>query len=395
MESTLNITLFSEVLFLTLAVGLAFQYFRLPTIIGYVIAGIIVGPGFLQLTGAADSVHTLAELGILVLMFMLGLELDISKFRKSLRSALGIAVGLLIISAVATYALSLIFNWPPSLIIIISFMTALSSTAVAVSFLRSMNMLKSEAGGLAVGILIAQDILVVPMLLVVGTLDSGLNVRSFFDLSLTLGVVAITLLAIFEFATHPQWVRRLERIFSKGISQPALAGIVLCFGAAALSGSLGLSTAFGAFAAGLLIGNVGTVGHSYRAAIEPIHDILVMVFFISIGLVLDISFAMQHWLEIIVLVFVVSILKIFGTAFLLMFGGYPQRTALKLGSILGHIGEFAFIIAALAVSDNMLSSDQYQLIITVIAVSLIFSPLWTRIVCGSRSFTPQPQPQSA
>ncbi len=389
MEHALNITLFSQVLFLTLAVGLIFQYFRLPTIIGYVLAGIIIGPGFLQLAGDGQSVQTLAELGILVLMFMLGLELDISKFRKSLKSALGIAIGLLVLSAAVTYALSFVFHWPPSLVIILSFMTALSSTAVAVSFLRSMNLLQSQEGGLAVGILIAQDILVVPMLLVVGTLDSGLNVRSFFELGIALGAVAIILFAIFEFATHPQWIRWLERIVSKGVSQPALAAIVLCFGAAALSGSLGLSAAFGAFAAGLLLGNIGTVGSSYRSAIEPIHDILVMVFFISIGLVLDVSFAMAHWFEILVLVLVVSILKIFGTAALLMVGGYDRSQALRLGSILGHIGEFAFIIAALGLADGMLSSDQYQLILTVIAVSLIFSPLWTRIVCGSKSFAPQ------
>lgn len=388
--SSLNITLLSEVLFLTLATGLIFQYFRLPTLIGYVIAGIVVGPGILRLTGATEPVSILAELGIIVLMFMLGLELDISKFRRSLKSAMGLAVGLLIVSAAVVYALSFIFNWPASLVIIFSCMAALSSTAVAVSFLRSMNTLQTQEGGLAVGILIAQDILVVPMLLVVGSLDSGLNVRSFFELGISLGVVAVTLLTIFEFATHPQWVKRLEKLFSTGISQPALAGIALCLGAAAFSGSAGLSTAFGAFAAGLLLGNVGTIGDHYREAIEPIHDILVMVFFISIGLVLDVSFAMSHWLEILVLVAVVSILKILGTTLLLRLGGYPTTSALRLGAILGHIGEFAFVIAALGLADGMLSGEQYQLALTIIAVSLILSPLWTRIVCGNSSLAPAP-----
>lgn len=390
MDTSLNITVLSEVLFLTLATGLIFQYFRLPTLIGYVIAGIIVGPSILQLTGDAGSVHVLAELGILILMFVLGLELDISKFRRSLKSAISIAVGLLLLSASVVYALSFVFNWPASLIIIFSCMAALSSTAVAVSFLRSMNNLQSPEGGLAVGILIAQDILVVPMLLVVGSLDSGLNVRSFFALGIALGVVAITLLAIFEFATHPQWVKRLERIFSKGISQPALAGVALCLGAAAISGSAGLSTAFGAFAAGLLIGNLGPISQKYRQAVEPLHDILVMVFFISIGLVLDVSFALEHWVEILVLVTIVSLLKILGTAFLLMLGGHSSTSALRMGSILGHIGEFAFVIAGLGLADGMLSSEQYQLALTVIALSLIFSPLWTRIICGTRSLAPAP-----
>ena len=323
-------------------------------------------------------------------MFMLGLELDISKFRRTLKSAMGIAVGLLIASALVVFGLSFIFNWPPSLVIIISFMIALSSTAVAVSFLRSMNTLQTPEGNLAVGILIAQDILVVPMLLVVGSLDSGLNVRSFFDLGVALGVVAVTFFCIFEFATHPQWVKRLEKVFSTGISQPALAGIAFCLGAAAFSGAAGLSTAFGAFAAGLLIGNVGSVGEHYRAAVEPIHDILVMVFFISIGLVLNVSFVLSHWIEILVLVAVVSILKILGTTFLLYLGGYPTTAALRMGSILGHVGEFAFVIASLGLADGMLSGEQYQLALTVIAVSLILSPLWTRLICGSKSLAPVP-----
>jgi monovalent cation:H+ antiporter-2, CPA2 family len=387
-ESSLNIILLSEVLFLTLATGLLFQYFRLPTLIGYVIAGVVIGPGILHLAGATEPVSALAELGIIVLMFMLGLELDLSKFRSTLKSAMGLAVGLLVLSIGAVFSLSFFFNWPASSIIIFSCMAAISSTAVAVSFLRSMNALQSKEGGLAVGILIAQDILVVPMLLVVGSLDSGLNVRSFFELGIALGAVALTLFAIFELATHPQWVRRLEKFFSTGISQPALAGIVFCFGAAALSGTAGLSTAFGAFAAGLLIGNVGTVGEHYRAAIEPIHDMLIMIFFISIGLVLDVSFAMTHWLEILVLVIVVSILKILGTTLLLALGGYPTPQALRLGAILGHIGEFAFVIAALGLADGMLSMDQYQLALTVIASSLILSPLWTRLICGARSLAP-------
>ena len=145
---------------------------------------------------------------------------------------------------------------------------------------------------------------------VIGSLDSGLGVRSLLELGIITSVIMASLITIFALVSYPKWVQRLEHLFTVGISQPVVAGVGLCFGSAALFGSVGLSSAYGAFAMGLLLGNIGSIGATYRKAVAPIHDVLVMVFFMSIGLLVDINFVVEHWFEIVVTVCVAIVFKI-------------------------------------------------------------------------------------
>ena len=189
------------------------------------------------------------------------------------------------------------------------------------------------------------------------------------------------------------WVARLERMLTAGANQQVVAGMALCFAGAALSGWFGLSTAYGAFAVGLLIGNVGTIGASYRHAIHPIHDFLMMLFFLSIGLMLDFTFITENIFTILTLLGVVIFLKTAFNIYLLRLLGTPARTAYTLGAVLGQIGEFSFVLIALGLSSGFISSDGYRLALSVVALSLALSPLWFQIVqsyLGPHTKDPKP-----
>ncbi len=376
-----DLTHVALVLFLAFLGGLLLQYFRQPRLIGYILAGAIIGPSFLGLLANDPTIHWLSELGIILLMFMLGLELEIDRFRTNLRRALWVA-GLQIVAALGTmYILGVLLEWPWERAIILGFAAALSSTAVAMTTLRDLGELDTDTGRLSTAILIAQDLAVIPMLLAIGVLqDCAVSVGDISQTALALGVIGITLFGIFELQQHPDWPRRIERVLTIGRKQPVIAGLMLCFGAAALSGSLGLSTAYGAFALGLLVGNIGDIGSSYRQAVTSLHDLLLMVFFLSVGLLLNLKFVFENIVLVLSILVAVILLKTAGNYLILRLLGVADRSALIMGATLGQIGEFSFVLIALGLSSGFVSNETYQITLAVIALSLALSPAWHSLV---------------
>jgi CPA2 family monovalent cation:H+ antiporter-2 len=215
------------------------------------------------------------------------------------------------------------------------------------------------------------------MLIVIGMFGEGFVLRDAFSLLTAFGVIGLVMFLVFELVSHPKLVDRIEKTLLVGATNSAISGLALCFAAATLSAFIGLSAAFGAFVVGLIIGNIGTVGATYRTQVAPIHDVLVMIFFISLGLLFDINFVLTHLTEICLALLAVTILKIGGTFFPLVWLGETRSEALTLSTTLAHIGEFGFVIGSTAVASSLITSDQHQFIITIIAVSLLLAPLWT------------------
>lgn len=378
-----EITQIALVLFIAFVSGMVLERFKLPTLIGYIIAGMVIGPSLLGIHAQIDTIRTLAEFSVLLLMFMLGLELDVHEFKRHAKRSFFIA-GLQVLLGVGTMLMiSAVTEWSLALSVLLGLVVSLSSTAVAVSVMRHLGTLTSDTGKVAVGVLIAEDILLAPMLLIVGALDSGvLTYSSGIRTALALLLVALSLLIIFELQRHPKWLARIERVLTNGATQPVLAGMVLCFGAAAVSGALGLSTAYGAFAIGLLVGNIGEVSKEYRWAVTPVHDLLLMVFFLSVGLMLDPVFMVANWKPIAGALGAVVLLKTLGNFLLLRITGVSTRDALGLGAVLGQIGEFAFVLIGVGLSSGFITGKEYQLALVVIALSLLLSPVWFGVVRG-------------
>jgi CPA2 family monovalent cation:H+ antiporter-2 len=376
MEFAPDLTHIALVLSLAFLGGMFLERLRLPALVGYILVGTIIGPSVLGIQGSTEEVKWLSELGILLLMFVLGLELDMRRFGSMLPKSLSIAIVQALLSVSVMVLLAVSLGWNLWFGILLGFMVALSSTAVAINVLRDIGAHETHTAKLATGVLIAQDILVVPMLLFVSAIGSGFDAEGLIRMLLSLSLIAISFYAIMRIRKHPTLAAKLEQFFMSDRRQTVIAGMALCFAAAALTGALGLSTAFGAFAVGLLIGNTGSIGATYRNAIEPIHDLLLMVFFISIGLLVDVNFILEHAFELSILLAAILILKTGMNVMIMHALGEPRYRAYTLGGALAQIGEFSFVLIGLGLSSGFVGHDDYQLAISLIALSLAVSPLW-------------------
>jgi CPA2 family monovalent cation:H+ antiporter-2 len=369
-----EITFIALVVGIALMCGLALARLKQPAIVGYILAGVVLGPSGLGLVEDRAQISLLAELGVLMLLFLIGMELSLRAFKTVWRIAL-LGTGLQIGGALAAMLLfSLVLDWPLELAMLLGFVVALSSTAVAIKMLDDIGELRSEVGRRAVAILIAQDLAVVPMMLVLNGMASEGGFGLFDLLPMA---VAVGFLVLFV-----RYLSRRERIhltFSRWIVHDhdltPLAALAWCFAAAAISGLLGLSAAYGAFLAGLLIGS-STERQTIIAATRPIQSVLLMVFFLSIGLLLDLGYIWDNLVSVLVLLVIVTLGKTAMNVGALRLLGEPWPRAFLTGVVLGQVGEFSFILAALGLGSGLIGSDSHRLVVTIIALSLVISPLW-------------------
>ncbi|MEE2980496.1 MAG: cation:proton antiporter [Pseudomonadota bacterium] len=354
--------------------GLALARLRQPAIVGYILAGVVLGPSGLGLVEDRDQINLLAELGVLMLLFLIGMELSLRAFKTVWRIAL-LGTGLQIGGALATMLLfSLVLGWPLELAMLLGFVVALSSTAVAIKMLDEIDELRSEVGRRAVAILIAQDLAVVPMMLVLNAMASegGFGFIDLLPIALAVGFLVL-------FVHHLSRRERVSLPFGRWIvgdhDLTPLAALAWCFAAATISGLLGLSAAYGAFLAGLLVGS-STERQTIIAATRPIQSVLLMVFFLSIGLLIDLAYIWDNLASVLVLLVIVTLGKTAMNIGALRLLGEPWPRAFLTGTVLGQVGEFSFVIAALGLGNGLIDSGDHRLVVTIIALSLVISPLW-------------------
>lgn len=367
------LTALAIVVLAALACGLAMTRLKQPAVVGYILAGALLGPSVLGLVQNRQSVQFLAELGVLMLLFLVGMELSIKSFKAVWRIATGATLLQIGGSLAIMLVLAPLFGWPLGLAVLLGFVVALSSTAVTIKMLEDSGELKTPAGEITVAVLIAQDLAVVPMMILVGAMSGG---------GFGIGSALRVLLAIGFLAGVIWYLSRREEVrlpFSNVIAGSAdlrtLAGIVFCFGAAAVSGLLGLSPAYGAFIAGLVIGNSSSREGMIHAA-APIQSVLMMVFFLSIGLLLDLRFIWENLGVVLVLLVSVTLVKSGFNIVALRLLGQSWPRAATAGVMLAQIGEFSFLLAAIGLDGGLVGPDEHGLIVSVTVLSLALSPFW-------------------
>lgn len=373
-EHTHELTEIAIVVTVALVCGLGLGRFRQPAIVGYILAGVVLGPSVLGFVTDRDQINLLAELGVLLLLFAIGMELDVRDFRPVVRFAMiGVALQIAV-AALVMLLLGALLGWGWERSLLVGFGVALSSTAVAIKLLDDVGELRTEVGRRAVGILIAQDIAVVPMMLFVATLAPA---RDFVvaDLLPVVGALAI-LGGMIWFLGRRGRVRLPFRDFTRGqLDLIAIAALAFCFAAAALSGLFGMSAAYGAFLAGLLLGNSTDRKVMLRATL-PIQGVLLMVFFLSIGLLIDLDYIWAHIGEIVLMLLLVTLGKTALNVGILRLLKEPWPRAWLGGVALGQVGEFSFVLAAMGLSVGALTGEGYRMFVAIIALSLVISPLW-------------------
>lgn len=361
------------VLFAT-AIPIVFIFHRLnvPSIVGFLIAGVLIGPNGLGLIKGADDVERLAELGVVLLLFVVGLELSLEQLTQLGRTVVTAAALQVLLTAALTTALMSAAGLPTAQAIFIGFVVVHSSTAVALKLLADRGEIDSAHGRLTAGIAVIQDLCVVPMMLLVPVLAHP-SAASPLAITLTIAKAAV-LVAVIIVAARMLLPRLLELIVRLRIRELLTGAVVLfCLGTAWLTAQFGLSLAFGALVAGLVISE-SEYSHQAVAEILPFRDTFNSIFFTSVGMLLHLDVVVQHAAALLGLTVAAILLKgvLIGTVIGALTGS--ARLAALVAAALCQIGELAFVLARLATSSPLLSSLHYDLFLAVSVVSMAATP---------------------
>jgi len=355
--------------------GLLMSRIRLPAAAGFILIGVAAGPSGFGLIAPSPIIDTMADLGVLMLLFIIGMELRLQSFRKLLPLALGVALATILVITSTVGLFTVYVHGEVKSGIVIGFLLSISSTAVAMKMITDADEKNTAAGRLAVAILVAQDLAVVPLLLITNGLGAvtgetvfGIIWRLVLALSLLIGFIALlTKIKSFRFPGDA-WLLKDMDVGTLGI-------VGLCFTAAALSELIGLSPALGAFLCGLLVGH-STLRRAAESMALPVQSILLFVFFLSVGLLIDLPYLKQQIWVIMAALVVVTGGKTFLNWLLLMIAGEPFDLSVQSSLFLSPVGEFSFVIASAGLGVGALSPAGYKLAIAVIAISLLASPIW-------------------
>lgn len=384
MHADINITQIALIVIATLGLGLVFERLKQPAVLGYIIAGVILSA--FNLIADRAMVGALAELGVIMLLYLVGQELNVQSFKKVWFISLCVTLGQLLISFLVIFGLGYVFDMSFGLSFVLASGIALSSTAVAIKMLETIGELRTDTGRLAIGILIAQDLCVVPLILIMKGYGKGeMTGHLLFQVTLSL----VILIAVVWFLSRKQKLSLpFAHIYEGHEDLQPLAGMIFCFGCAAISGVLDLSVPYGAFLGGLIVGN-SSQRQSMLATTRPIQSVLMMVFFLSVGLLLDFKFLLEHITKVIALLTFITVGKTVVNISLLHWLKQPWERAFLGGLILSQMGEFAFVMVGIGLDSTLVDRQGGQLILSLAALSLTLSPLWLMAARQLHDYAPK------
>ena len=351
--------------------------FKQPAIVGYILAGMILGPSGFGIIEETDAAKTLAELGVLLLLFLIGMELSLRAFKTVYKIAFLVVLIQIVLSVLITTTIGWAMAWTTQQGILLGFVLAVSSTAVTVKVLADIGELRTHFGRITVGVLIAQDLAVVAMLLII----EALNPNTSFDYSIIWRTaIALAIVAgLIKFLSRRERMRLpLRSAFGVDREVVPIAALAFCGVCATASGLMGLSTAFGGFLAGLIVGNSSERQIVLRGT-RPIQSVLLVVFFLSVGLLIDIKFFFEHLGTLLVVFILATVAKGLINVVALRISGQPWEQSVIAGVTLGQIGEFAFVIASVGLTVGAIDNDGYKIAVAVIALSLMLGPIWVAL----------------
>jgi len=348
------------------------QRLKLPSIIGFLLTGILIGPYGLSLINEVEQVEILSEVGVILLLFVIGMELSIKQLisiKKTVFIGGFLQVGItVVVTGFVYYFLG--NSWNES--VFVGFLFSLSSTAIVLKTLQDRQEISAPHGRNALAILIFQDIIVVPMMLVTPLIAGDSSNIGVSILTMVLKTVVVLLIT---YVSARYIVPKLMHAVAKTNSKELflLVTITLCFAVAFLTSEAGLSLALGAFIAGLIISE-SEYSHQATSIILPFRELFTSFFFVSVGMLLDLSFFLGNIPIVLILVFAVFVIKSSIAAIAVAILKYPIRTVLLTGLSLFQVGEFAFILSKVGIEYNLLSAQTNQYFLSVSILSMILTP---------------------
>ena len=347
------------------------QRLRVPTVVGFLLTGLAIGPGALGLIRNPQSLSNLAEIGVVLLLFTIGLELSLSRIFKLGRVLLQ-GGGVQLVGTIAvTTLLALAFEVPARQAFFYGALAALSSTAIVLKVLNDRQELDTPHGRIVVAILLFQDLSVVPLMLFVPILGGvgGGVVAALKDTAVSFGVVA--LLVVGSWFIVPAVLEKVAALRNREIF--TLCIVFVGLGAAYLTANLGLSLALGAFIAGLVISE-SEFGVQALSDMLPFRDTFSGIFFISVGMLLEIRFLLAHFALLLGLVVALLVVKTIIGAVATRLLKRSLQVSILSGLSLAQVGEFSFVLATVGVSHGLLNAEAHQVFIGASVLSMLAAP---------------------
>lgn len=352
-------------------VVVVFRHLKQPPLLGYLIVGVAIGPHAFGWVRESQQVHDLAEIGVVFLMFSIGLEFSLPKLRTMRRTVLGLGSAQVAITLLVVMGVSLMLGLSWQSALVLGGALAMSSTAILAKLLAERYELNSEHGRQIIGILLFQDIAVVPLLIIVPALAAPAG-----DLATSVGwamlkaAAVLTVLLFVGQRVMRAWFHVVARAKSSELF--VLNVLLVTLGVAYLTELAGLSLALGAFVAGVLISET-EYRYQVEEDIKPFRDVLLGLFFVTIGMLLDFRVVIQNaWVSVILVALVVAkTFLIFGIARLF---GSSTSVALRTGLALGACGEFGFVLLAHANKSHLLGPDYLQPVLAAMVLSMLAAP---------------------
>jgi monovalent cation:H+ antiporter-2, CPA2 family len=358
---------------LSTLVNLIFTRMKIPTIIGYLLTGIVAGPHLLSLIGERNDIELMAEIGVVFLLFTIGMEFSLKHLLRIRRIAFIGGLVQVFVTAGAFLIASRLYGMSFQGALFMGFLAALSSSALVLKLLQERSELTSNYGRTVLGILIFQDLLLVPLLLFTELLtDNSLNIPKeivilSFKVVIIIGLVYVGNKWLLPKLLHQIAMSKNQELFMMSI-------FLICFAIALLTAEMGMSLAFGAFLAGLMISE-SEYSHNVFGNLMPIKDVFTSFFFVSIGMLLDLSFVSTNYQLVVGSVLLVLFVKFIvgaGTGFLL---GHTLQGTVLIGLALSQVGEFSFVLAKIGFGSSILSEFYYRLFLAVAVITMALTPL--------------------
>ncbi len=349
---------------------------KIPPAVGFLLTGAIIGPGALGLIDDPHHVETLAEVGVSVLLFVIGIEFSFARLREigraflvagplQLLGTIAVVAGFLLVSPVGATPKSAAFA---------GMLVALSSTAMLLPLLTERGEIHAPQGRLILGILLFQDLALVPMLVLTPALAGERGAAAASG-----AVVGMASAAVVFLVARYLMPRLVNAVIRSGVRELyVMMAVAVCLGASLLTKTLGLSPALGAFLAGILVSE-SEYAHQITGEILPFRDLFASLFFVSIGMLVQPASLAGRWAEVAAWLVLILVVKSVVTGGVVLTLGFPLRIAAVTGISLAQVGEFSFVLASVGIANGLLNEHQEQIFLAVAVLSLALTPFLVRM----------------
>ncbi len=355
-----------------IAIGIILRLLRQPHVITYILAGVLLGPFSLGLVKDYEMIASFGEIGIILLLFFAGSEISVRKLARNLKIPLFGTLLQVGVSVIFATLLGIFLKWSPAKIVLFGFIISLSSTAVVLRLLDEWGELDTKVGQTVLGVLLVQDVIIVPMIVII-----GLFAGNFETGTLALQAAGSVLVALFVY-----WLFRAEKIafpfrdlIKRDDELQVFVAIVLCLGFSQLTAFFKLSSALGAFLAGLFVASIEETSIVHKI-MHPFRVIFVGAFFVSVGLIINPFFVLENLGKIVPVVLFVFLINTAINSGILLYLGNRFKESVYAGALLSQIGEFSFVLAGTGLSLAIIDSESHDFLMSVIALTLLATPFF-------------------